>query len=356
MTNPFYSSTNAIVRFTRANAAVVQGEFTKIEQAFDDVNDALAVNRLAATSASTVAIGTGTKSFLATTQRGFAPGQFVIVASSTSVTSYMIGQVEAYDPDTGAMTINVSIAVGSGTYSAWSIALGPTGNSNSIIPGQLLVGLTSSAYKAEVAGDFRISGGGDLRIGTSTTGSDAQIYNDGGTLHFNIGASIRGVMASDGRFIWGATSPIDEVGLAGFQVRGAGGIAIDTTTTAGATAMSFFNGQGPTTRVGWIGTSGSSTSYNTSSDARLKENIEDAQPAGAIIDDLRVRQFDWKLDGAHQRYGMIAQELLEVFPEAVALGANATDMMAVDYSKLVPLLLDEVKSLRARVAVIEAGA
>jgi len=105
--------------------------------------------------------------------------------------------------------------------------------------------------------------------------------------------------------------------------------------------------------VGTIAWGSSSTSYNTSSDQRLKENIEDADDAGSKIDAIQVRQYDWKADGSHQDYGMVAQELLEVAPEAVSGDADSEEMMGVDYSKLVPMLIKEIQSLRQRVAQLE---
>jgi hypothetical protein len=95
--------------------------------------------------------------------------------------------------------------------------------------------------------------------------------------------------------------------------------------------------------------------YNTTSDQRLKENIQDAAPASALIDSLQVRQFDWKADGSHQRYGFVAQELVTVAPEAVHQPTKPDDMMAVDYSKLVPMLVKEIQDLRARVASLESS-
>lgn len=88
--------------------------------------------------------------------------------------------------------------------------------------------------------------------------------------------------------------------------------------------------------------------YNTTSDQRLKENIADSESANPLIDAIQVRQYDWKSDGSHQRYGFVAQELVEVYPEAVHQPADPEAMMAVDYSKLVPLLVKEVQQLRAR--------
>ena len=88
--------------------------------------------------------------------------------------------------------------------------------------------------------------------------------------------------------------------------------------------------------------------YNTSSDQRLKTNIVDA-PDGNI-NQIKVRSFDWKADGSHQTYGMIAQELIEVAPYAVMKPKDPDEMMQVDYSKLVPMMIKEIQDLRARLA------
>jgi hypothetical protein len=129
-------------------------------------------------------------------------------------------------------------------------------------------------------------------------------------------------------------------------------LQIAQTGTGTNTLAYFYNGNG---LVGNISTSGSATAYNTSSDARLKENIADAEDAGAKVDAIQVRQFDWKADGSHQDYGMVAQELMTVAPKAVSGDPESDDMMGVDYSKLVPMLVKEIQSLRARVAQLEGA-
>ena len=105
--------------------------------------------------------------------------------------------------------------------------------------------------------------------------------------------------------------------------------------------------------VGSISTTGSATAFNTSSDQRLKENIVDAPSASDDIDAIQVRSFDWKGDGSHQKYGMVAQELVTVAPSAVSQPEDPEEMMGVDYSKLVPMMLKEIQQLRARVAQLE---
>ena len=129
-----------------------------------------------------------------------------------------------------------------------------------------------------------------------------------------------------------------------------GAITTSRAATNNQTHHSFVNPNGV---VGTIKTIASQTSFNTSSDQRLKENIADADDAGSKVDAIQVRQYDWKADGSHQDYGMIAQELLEVAPEAVSQGETEEDMMGVDYSKLVPMLVKEIQSLRNRVAQLE---
>ena len=122
--------------------------------------------------------------------------------------------------------------------------------------------------------------------------------------------------------------------------------------TADGEVQTFYK---DTSKVGSISVTSSATAYNTSSDRRLKDNIVDAPSASADIDAIQVRSFDWKADGSHQKYGMIAQELNTVAPEAVSGDADSDDMMGVDYSKLVPMLEKEIQSLRARVAQLEGA-
>ena len=102
----------------------------------------------------------------------------------------------------------------------------------------------------------------------------------------------------------------------------------------------------------WMDSKGNMQSKysHTYIDKRLKENIKDADSASNLIDSLQVRQYDWKEEGSHQRYGFIAQELVQVAPEAVHQPNDTEEMMAVDYSKLVPMLVKEIQSLRKRLA------
>lgn len=268
---------------------------------------------------------------------GFSAGLYYEKSSSFGTSGGLVigtsasnGPVIFGTSDTERMRINSSGLVGIGTSSPGNKLHVSGGASNTYIQ---VTGASSDAY-------LGVDSGG-VWLGTTAVIPVRFLTN-------NIE---RGRVDAGGAFYWNTQSNLDTVSYLNLQVKG--GIAIDTNNTNPQTAMSFFNGQGSGTRVGWIGTSGSSTSFNTSSDERLKENIANAVDAGSVIDSIQVRQFDWKLNGEHQRYGMIAQELDEVFPEAVAHGPTEDDMLAVDYSKFVPMLVKELQSLRARVAELE---
>lgn len=124
--------------------------------------------------------------------------------------------------------------------------------------------------------------------------------------------------------------------------------------TASGAAYTYFAYNA--TQIGSITQSGTTAVlYNVTSDQRLKENIVDAPEFGSVIDSIKVRSYNWKTDQTHQRAGFIAQELVTVAPEAVHQPENPEEMMAVDYSKLVPMLVKELQSLRARVAQLESN-
>jgi hypothetical protein len=101
--------------------------------------------------------------------------------------------------------------------------------------------------------------------------------------------------------------------------------------------------------------------YNTTSDQNLKTNIRDLTGAGALIDRLQPRVFDWKAEGHNtDNAGFVAQEVFEVFPDAVSKGSETFSdspdykQWSMDAGKFMPLVVAELKSLRARVAALES--
>jgi hypothetical protein len=199
--------------------------------------------------------------------------------------------------------------------------------------------LTSNFAAIQIATDPSTWYKGDLRFltngadGTSTTATERMRIDSSGAL-----------------WIGGA-----------FGTSVASGAAFTSTTAATTLYIGHANGSASgsvyeefrynTNTIGSITQSGTTAVlYNVTSDQRLKENIADADSASSLIDSLQVRKFDWKTDQTHQRYGFIAQELVTVAPEAVHQPTDPEEMMAVDYSKLVPMLVKEIQSLRQRLS------
>ena len=131
-----------------------------------------------------------------------------------------------------------------------------------------------------------------------------------------------------------------------------GMVSNDTAASSGAVFSWFFSNGTP---IGSI-TNNANTGvlYNVTSDQRLKENIQDAESASTLIDSLQVRQFDWRANGLHQRFGFVAQELVTVAPEAVYQPNDTEQMMAVDYSKLVPMLVKAIQEQQALITQLTA--
>jgi hypothetical protein len=176
---------------------------------------------------------------------------------------------------------------------------------------------------------LRITSSGDFLVGTTVNYPGVS----------GLGGNIQGMMSEGGGSFF--LSRVDSNPVLYINRGGTDGDSVRFAKDAGST-------------VGSISVTATTTAYNTSSDERLKENITDANDAGDKIDAIKVRQYDWKANGSHQDYGMVAQELLEVAPEAVAAPEDPEEMMGVDYSKLVPMLIKEIQSLRARVADLES--
>lgn len=117
------------------------------------------------------------------------------------------------------------------------------------------------------------------------------------------------------------------------------------------------------------------SAYNTWSSRLIKENIKSmTELDGTNILKLRPVHFDFKksFGGKKNNCGLIAEEVLEVIPEAVTVpeGYDETnfdeskglknDLLEVDYTKLVPHLIklcqvqqEEIDDLKNRIALLE---
>ena len=245
-----------------------------------------------------------------------------------------VGSIATWDSDFAIGQVNVAFKFddGGNQILPWSV------NTNLNRDNAIDLGDSTSRWK-----DLYLSGG--LR-------GDTTFKNNAGTTEY-------ARFDSSGNLLVGKTNTT--LATAGAEIRSDGFIRA-TVSDATCIQVNRTTGTGTAIDLRYAGTSvgsivvgASSTTYNTSSDQRLKENIVDAPSASDDINAIQVRSFDWKADGSHQKYGMVAQELQSVAPEAVTGDADSDEMMGVDYSKLVPMLVKEIQSLRARVAQLEGA-
>ena len=160
------------------------------------------------------------------------------------------------------------------------------------------------------------------------------------------------------------------------------GIFISGNTAGGGTHSSirFYNNVHGVN--GSITHGATSTAYNTSSDYRLKENVDYTWDATTRLKQLKPARFNWIVDDTNTLVdGFIAHEVSSVVPEAIhgikdamtaevlyvegdelpegkSVGdvkeASVIEPQGIDQSKLVPLLVKTIQELEARITALEA--
>jgi hypothetical protein len=102
------------------------------------------------------------------------------------------------------------------------------------------------------------------------------------------------------------------------------------------------------TYVGGVAATATTVAYNIASDKRLKENIVPKQNALSIVNAIKVYDYTFKKDPKKMVHcGFMAQELYEVYPQAVTQGDvdSIGQPWGVDYSKLTPILTKSIQEL-----------
>lgn len=180
---------------------------------------------------------------------------------------------------------------------------------------------------------MRIDSSGNLLVGTTATTP----YFDG---KLNVQGRIHSKLSSiaDGMYIWSTPTTGDNI-FAQFGTEA---------SYAGRGSITY-------NRAGGV------VAYNTTSDYRAKDILGPVTDIGATIDALKV--YSGKMKGATiARPMLVAHEAQEVVPYAVtgekdAINKDGTDKyQQMDHQVLIPLLIAEIQSLRARVAQLEGTA
>ena len=192
-------------------------------------------------------------------------------------------------------------------------------------------------------------------------------------------------IASDGDISIGgttATAAFNLIGTGGSNVQIQNNINSGTNTIV---SIGFINDNG---LIGSIQSGGSSTSYETSSDYRLKENVDYTWDATTRLKQLKPARFNFIADDTNTLVdGFLAHEVSLIVPEAISGAKDAMavetrytaddvetqgdtpsknvgdpktyssskiDPQGIDQSKLVPLLVKTIQELEARITALEA--
>jgi hypothetical protein len=133
--------------------------------------------------------------------------------------------------------------------------------------------------------------------------------------------------------------------------------ALVCSNNGSAGGLIYFNYN--TNNVGTITTDGSNTTYATSSDYRLKENVEYDWDATTRLKQLKPARFNFLANPDNTVDGFMAHEAQEVVPESVTGFKDEVDdegkpvMQGIDQAKLVPLLVKTILELEARITALE---
>jgi len=136
-------------------------------------------------------------------------------------------------------------------------------------------------------------------------------------------------------------------------------VCVVQTPSNGEKGFDFYNSSG--SRVGFIAINASDTTFSTSSDHRLKENVDYTFDATTRLKQLKPARFNFIVDADTTVDGFLAHEVQSVVPEAITGTHNEVDddgnavMQGIDQSKLVPLLVKTIQELEARITALENG-
>jgi len=225
---------------------------------------------------------------------------------------------------------------------------------------------------------MRINSSGAVMIGTTSSPNDAPLLIHCGTndnIRFNqeTHATISGVNDAANAFVSLKLEGNDLIlnsqstsnillhatsdGGVGNTFKSTGQQRMAMSGTSALQLVQFANGNG---QIGTITLSGSSTSFNTSSDYRLKENVVTEWDATSRLKQLKPSRFNFKADKDTTLDGFLAHEVSSIVPEAIHGEKDAVDKdgnpeyQNIDQSKLVPLMVKTIQELEARIATLES--
>ena len=261
-----------------------------------------------------------------------------------------------------------------GTSTSWASA--GTGTVTSVsgtgtVSGLTLSGTVTSSGSLTLGGTLNASQitSGTLAVANGGTGSSS--LAGAGIVTTSGAQTISGTKTFTNYNSFGAASPSTSWNIYVKSQNSEPAVAIEcgNSTSQGLTIFSnastvgqvFYFGSAtvPNAAVGTIALSSTATTYNTSSDYRLKEDVKPMVNAISKIKELNPVTYTWKINGEKSE-GFIAHELQAVFPQAVTGTKDEVDekgqpkYQGIDTSFLVASLTAALQEAVARIEALEA--
>jgi hypothetical protein len=226
-----------------------------------------------------------------------------------------------------------------GTTAQVQILAGNTGYSN----------LYLSDTDAYNAGGFIYNHSSNY-LATNVNGAERMRIDSSGNLHVGKTATSNTTagtsLLEDGRFTF-----IVDQGDGGQEV------GVINNQTSGTYVIDFRQAN---TDVGRIRVTASATEYQTSSDYRLKENVEYDWDATTRLNELKPARFSWIANpDVGTVDGFLAHEVSDIVPESIGGEKDEVDSdgnpvyQGIDQSKLVPLLTKALQEAHAKIQIQE---
>jgi len=216
---------------------------------------------------------------------------------------------------------------------------------------------SGSGAAMEFAGNGTTVGSTSMFVGHGSN-NDGYVYQRANSpLIFGTNNTERMRIDSSGNLLVGKTS--DSNTSNGVTARPDGGARFTSAGTSSFVQLAFFRNGSPS-EVGSITTTSSATAYNTSSDYRLKENVDYDFNALDRIAQLKPARFNFIADADTTVDGFLAHEVQDIVPEAITGAKDAVDAdgnpdyQGIDQSKLVPLLTKAIQEQQIQIEALQS--
>jgi hypothetical protein len=235
--------------------------------------------------------------------------------------------------------------------------------------GNVGIGTTNPSQKLEVVGGEIKAGrvdssieGGQISFGRATDNNTSWYIDNYGNssstqLRFVNVSDSTVVMTMSGSNVTIGDTSTDNTGRFQYLSPGVGSfngvmaLYHSTTNVDGSGYVNFYRNTSVIGSINQVGTSG--IAYNTSSDYRLKKDIQPITDALVKIQALNPVKYKWKSDNSDGE-GFIAHELQEIIPYVVTGEKDGERMQGVDYGKLTILLTKAIQEQQSQIESLKA--